>query len=489
MKKPIDLNSLIDSYKKLPEKSYKYIQKYFDFSIRESEVEQIESLITSLEIPDRYLSYFYVGYKIPQINKEFDLLKFGKHFIVNIEIKGRTSIEKAKNQLIKNKYYLSSINKKIKLFTYISADNQLYFLDEEEELIEVSFKKLKKLLENQELEHYSNIDDLFDPSCFLVSPFNDCDRFIKGEYFLTQQQQEHKKAILKEKSQFVFIEGAPGTGKTLLLYDLAKKYISDYEILIIHSGDLNIGHLKLKNQYNWNIVPAKQMKIALGDKPTAIFIDETQRLYPNQLDYLVQYLQDNRTLGFFSIDPRQILSLREKNYRNLTTLESLKQSKLYKLSDKIRTNKSLGTFIQGLFNLNRLSNCKNIDNVSLHYFDTIDKAKEFSISLGAQGWQIIDYTSQNYNGKNIEQMRLNMGLNAHNVLGQEFDKVIVLIGASFYYDPDGSLSVKGANYYDPERMLYQAITRARKQLMLIIVDNSTFMTKLINKLGENNLLS
>lgn len=81
-------------------------------------------------------------------------------------------------------------------------------------------------------------------------------------------------------------------------------------------------------------------------------------------------------------------------------------------------------------------------------------------------------------------MRLYRGLNAHGVLGQEFDKVLVLVGSTFYFGEDGGLAVRGKNYYDPERMFYQSVTRARKQIMLLIVNNPEFMTKLINALNN-----
>lgn len=47
---------------------------------------------------------------------------------------------------------------------------------------------------------------------------------------------------------------------------------------------------------------------------------------------------------------------------------------------------------------------------------------------------------------------------------------IVLVGSTFYYREEGRLAVRGNNYYDPERMFYQSVTRARKQIMLLVVD-------------------
>lgn len=83
-------------------------------------------------------------------------------------------------------------------------------------------------------------------------------------------------------------------------------------------------------------------------------------------------------------------------------------------------------------------------------------------------------------------MKLYRGLNAHGVLGQELDKVLVLVGSTFCYNASNIIGVRSANYYDPERMFYQSVTRARKQIMLLVVNNPDFMTRLINALNKIN---
>lgn len=484
IKKPIDLNSLVSSYHNLPEDTFETFKIFSKISIRDVEIEQIDSFINDIQVDNRYLGYFYVGYTIPQVNKEFDLLRFGEDYVLNVEIKSVLNEKDAKNQLLKNKYYLSLLGKNLKLFTYVESDHSLYQLDNEENFHKVNFEVLNQLLISQKLEHFSDLDNLFNPSDFLVSPFNDSEKFIEGSYFLTLQQEDFKRTILKNKEQFVVIGGRPGTGKTLLLYDLAKEFVKEDEIVIIHGGELNTGHLKLKQEYGWNIIPIKRYSSIEQIQPNVIFVDESQRVYPNQLDYIINYISTHGIRGFFSIDPFQILSLHERTFKNIDKFSYLENNKLYKLSEKIRTNKELGKFIQGLFNLNKMPNCKNFDNVSLHYFDDLQQAIDFSYGMENEGWQIIDYTNQNHNGAHIRKMLLNKGLNAHNVLGQEFDKVLAVVGPTFYYSDRGGLAVNGANYYDPERMFYQSITRARKQIMLVVVDNPDFMSKLLNAIKK-----
>lgn len=480
IKKPIDLNSLVSSYKYLSKETFEIFKKFSKISVKDIEIKQIGSFINDINVDNKYLGYFYVGYTIPQVNKEFDLLRFGEDYILNVEIKSILNEKSATDQLLKNKYYLSLLGKNLKLFTYIEADHSLYQLDKNENFQKVDFEVFEQLLTSQKLEHFTSLDNLFNPSDFLVSPFNNSEKFIEGSYFLTQQQDDFKRSILKNNEQFVIIGGLPGAGKTLLLYDLAKEFLKGNEIVIIHGGELNTGHLKLKQEYGLNIIPIRMVQSIEQIKPKVIFVDESQRVYPHQLQYIINYIKANGIRGMFSIDPQQILSLRERNYKNLDTFSYLENSNLYKLSKKIRTNRELGEFIKGLFNLNTMNYCKSFENISLHYFDDLRQAVDFSEGMENEGWQIIDYTKQNHKGAQIQKMLLNRGLNAHGVLGQEFDKVLAVVGPTFYYTDQGGLAVSEANYYDPERMFYQSITRARKQIMLVVVDNPSFMSKLLS---------
>ncbi|MED4297373.1 ATP-binding protein [Priestia megaterium] len=486
LRKPIDLNSLVSSYRNLSGETFEEILTFFDFTMRNDEIDQISAFIDNLCVDDKFLGYFYLGYKIPQIDKEFDLLRFGENYILNVEIKSILKEEDARNQLVQNKYYLSSLGKQLKLFTYIAEDNSFYQLLEDETFQLVDFAVFEKLLISQKVAHHSNLDDLFDPSYYLVSPFNNSERFNEGAYFLTKQQQEFKDEILKNMSQFTILEGLPGTGKTLLLYDLAKEFDKTNDIVMIHTGNLNLGHLKLIQQYKWRILSVKQVSAIEQIRPQIIFVDETQRMYPSQLTYIIEYVQEHGIIAVFSIDPRQILSIEERAFNNLDKLKSLQNKKSFPLSKKIRTNKELGAFIKGLFNLKHMKYCKNTENISLHYFDNINQARGFAEGMEDEGWQIIDYTGQRFNGEAIQKMQLHRGLNAHGALGQEFDKVLVLVGSTFYYNEQNSIAVRKANHYDPERMFYQSVTRARKQIMLLVVNNAEFMTKLISALNNNN---
>ena len=181
--KHINIISLTQAFDTLEKEEYKNLLDYHNIEVKDKEIDDLKSLITILNDREgikKIFSQFYVGYKIPQISKEFDLLRFGKDFIINIELKNNSTEEKILKQLKRNKYYLSFLNKKIYNFTFVENSKKLYRL-KNGELKEVEFTELAKLLYKQELIYINDIDAVFDPSDYLVSPFNSTENFINND--------------------------------------------------------------------------------------------------------------------------------------------------------------------------------------------------------------------------------------------------------------------------------------------------------------------
>ena len=181
-----------DSLKK---SSFDLYLKHYGIEIRYAELEDLKSLVEALyDLKEniRIFDGFYLGYKIPQIGKEFDLLRFGKESVINVELKSTSTEEKIQKQLVRNKYYLSYIGKTIFNLCYVSDTKSIYFLEGDESIDIVEVDYLRKLLIDQNIEGIESIDNLFNPSDYLVSPFNSTQKFLSGQYFLTNQQEDVK---------------------------------------------------------------------------------------------------------------------------------------------------------------------------------------------------------------------------------------------------------------------------------------------------------
>ncbi|MEC2486524.1 hypothetical protein P9W99_24545, partial [Bacillus cereus] len=70
----------------------------------------------------------------------------------------------------------------------------------------------------------------------------------------------------------------------------------------------------------------------------------------------------------------------------------------------------------------------------------------------------------------------------------EFDNVIVVIDSHFIYYKN-LLTSKKDYYYDNIKMLYQMVTRARKKLHIVIIDNEEILEKCLNILKSNRQVS
>ena len=124
---------------------------------------------------------------------------------------------------------------------------------------------------------------------YLFSPVTEPERFLNKEYFLTSQQKDIERRILdkirKVKYGYFWFSGLPGTGKTLLLYDIAMKLSVHQKVCMIHCGETG---------KEWKILHDRLLRIAfLSDSQleecpdlkeySAILVDEAHLLSVEEL--------------------------------------------------------------------------------------------------------------------------------------------------------------------------------------------------------------
>lgn len=468
---------------------------------KDSDQEALIGLVRNLNAGYKDLNDFYFSYSIPQISKEFDLIKIEVENsssneikgIINIELKsGNKGEEKIKEQLIQNQYYLGHISKNISSFTYVVETNKVYVL-EKDVFKETTFKHLSDRIKSMNYCYSDDINLLFKPTQYLVSPVNNPRQFLNGEYFLNGHQCEIRKEIIslvdKRRHCFLDVSGKAGTGKTLLMYDIAK-YYSDMKkkVLIIFCGQLP-DVSSLAEEMGVDIEPIKEIKEKYKEILQGydlILVDETQRIYKHQLEIIKKQVSENDILCIFFHDGEQIFTNEEENRRNCEKIKEI-SGRSFELSEKVRTNKNLASFIKNMFDLGKRNAGANYDCVNVIYSKNNTDAKNVLKHFRSRGYEFINFTASNHKETPFDCFIGMTHRNTHNVIGQEYDNVIIVLNKVFKYDEQGKLlGEEHVAHYLYRNLLFQAVTRAREKLVIVVVENQQLFSK-INMIKYNNL--
>lgn len=458
--------------------------------IKTHEINSLRILVDKMResgISLEMLNGFFYGYKIPQIGKEFDLLKFTDTASLNIELKSRgVPQEQILAQLKKNKYYLAHLGKENFFCSVITDSLTCYMLAEDESLHKIDFSVISDKIKSFESGYITDVDGLFRASDFLVSPLYTPDKFIKGEYFLTPAQEQIKRKALKavkELSDYGFfsLTGKPGTGKTLLLYDMAKELSFVGATVVIHCGKLSDRQKRLNGALkNFCVISEEEIESRpeIVGACRFVLVDEAHGISPEQFGKLCDKVKADKKICVFSCYPEQSLSGEDRLNGIIEKINSLSLCGQYKLSERIRTNKELASFISSVRNINKRPRIPlDCGNVSLSYANNSDEARSIIEYYRNHGYVFINYTSDPDDSRCA---LYESDFDARNVVGQEFDKVLMLMDDQFYYDERGMLH--GAPHSDSDcsylDLFYRGITRVREKLALVIVDAPDLLEKI-----------
>ncbi len=466
-------------------------QRDEEIKIRNEELELIKTIIANfifLRADQECLENWFYSFTIPQIGKEFDLLKIGRNnIIVNLELKSQeVPLEKIEKQLKQNQYYLSHLSKTIYSFTYMKCsdgDGKLFAYDGELKIC--SFDELISRINEVADPLPKNIEKFFRPKDYLISPLNTPEKFLNGKYYLNGQQEDIKKKIIdgiNGSKKLWGIKGAAGTGKTLLLYDIVKTLSVNFRICAVHCGILSEGHQYLnKHLKNVTIIDAKSLSTEKLQEYEIVCVDETQRLYESGLDTILTAYANGEINGcVFSYDYAQALSKSEIRSNNPKRLNEMEGYQEQKLTERIRTNIELFSFIRNMMRLyDKPHKPVEYRNVDVLFANSVEEADKLSRIYRRKGYTFITFTPSQYKNSTIDHY--SAFINSHQVIGQEFDKVLMVLDNNFRYNEKGELEGRehpNPNYLFP-KLFYQNISRAREKLCIIVLQNEVFFEKLL----------
>ena len=261
-----------------------------------------------------------------------------------------------------------------------------------------------------------------------------------------------------------------------MVYDIAKTLSANFRVTIVHCGMLCGGHDHLnKKMHNISIRSVSDVSYRSASETLSsadvVIIDEAHRMYALTRDEVIKFCKDKRKYCIYSYDSSQILSKSEEARDNAKTIEALCRNTKYKLKNKIRTNKELAIFITCLFDLSKFRREYAFKHVNIIYESDFDKACDRANILQTY----CDYTYIGYTPSTvyIDLNNQKTDVNTHKVIGQEFDKVCMILNDYFCYEYN---VLKCHEHPNPDyiftKLLYQGLTRVRSELTLIVTEKS-----------------
>lgn len=425
---------------------------YF-LKMREWELESMKALVRELEVhmQDVHALRFFYSFQVPRLGKEFDLLQIKNDQIVNIELKsGKVSDEAVRKQLLQNRYYLSVQGKMIQSYTYISSQERLVRLNNHDHIVEADWDQLCLALQRQSKDYEGDIEDLFQAEMYLFSPVTEPERFLNKEYFLTSQQKDIERRILdkirKVKYGYFWFSGLPGTGKTLLLYDIAMKLSVHQKVCMIHCGETG---------KEWKILHDRLLRIAflsdsrLEECPdfkeySAILVDEAHLLSVKELHRILELSEKHPVI--FSGDDEDMISDEEMDRTMLREIEHLPDIQSFHLTNRIRTNAELSSFIQNMMHLPEKRMVRYYPHIQVVYANDEEEAE-----ILLKGYQ---------------------------------DQLVFIIDERYYYDEKGYLREQRQKQQKPTavRMLFHRLNEAREEFAIIVKRNEAVYEVLLELL-------
>ena len=458
-------------------------------SVKRHEAQSVVNLVRDLQAHNATDPSLYEGFsfsfRIPQISSEFDLLKITDSHVINIELKIEdVGDERIEHQLARNRYYLAPLERITHTFTYVANTGTLFELQENGTFAEARIEHLAILLSFMSLDapYLDRVEDLFKASNYLVSPLNDTDRFLEGSYFLTNHQDQIKASFIAacvsagyEVPVVYLVYGSTGTGKSLLLYDLARSLSIPRQIGVIHCGVLSSGHELLnERQSSFHVLSAKGLEHVELESYGALLVDEAQHLWPSQLKLIVATAVEHCIPLYLSFDRRYITS---KSGENRDTEQIVRAAcpnvSIWELSRKIRTNRELVSFLRALSGTRGYPKIVSTHKVKVSYSDSVSGVLSLVEAYRGEGYQYISYMDPSSRDHCFDVIRIDGCPSVGEVVGQEFDKVVMVM--------DKTYSGEDNRLY--RQLLMQGLTCARDSIALVVYDDEQLLSKLLSILN------
>ena len=454
--------------------------------IKEWEIEGISKLVGHLMQEKATVNQlgFYYSYQVPKLGKEFDLLRVGSDKIINIELKSDiVSDDKIKKQLVQNRYYLGFLGRSIRSYTYISKVDRLVRLTNSGKLIDVGFDVLMDDIRSLENPLSGDIEELIREEDYIFSPLAEPDRFLNNEYFLTSQQKDIAYRITKNISDGVALfqgfTGAPGTGKTLLLYDLAMSLTVKQSAAIFHCGSFPLELKRLDERLKRIDFFDGTISGPLPDISgySVIFIDEGHRASKVMMENICEYAICHKIPVIVSYDCEDVIAAEELKRESIYVFESQEGFVKYRMTNRIRTNAELSSFIHCLMHYDKRNHRRYFPSVNILYARDDEEKNIIISSLIDDGYMYIY--------ENDSELTNTLGAeHIDKAVSGEYEKVAMVLDEDFYYDDD---YLRSRENHGNRRVVnvFHGLSRGKEALAVVVKNNEELIENILSIVQGN----
>ena len=284
---------------------------------------------------------------------------------------------------------------------------------------------------------------------------------MKKEYFLTAQQKDIERQILKsiriKRGGYYHFSGLPGTGKTLLLYDIAMKLSGRQMVCIIHCGASGQEWKRLHERLR-RIVWVSDSQITAEmrlDEYGTVLVDEAHLLDKETLENIVEAAGKRPVI--FTSDCEDQLSPEEVDQSVKLGIAKLPEIQTFRLTNRIRTNEEISSFVQNMMHIPDYKSGRRFPHVTVFYANDDQEAANLIQDAKKQGYQHL-----------LES----------EVAEKAYDSVAIILDGNYFYDSKKYLRSKKRTV----RNLFHQLNSAKEKLMLIVKDNEPFYAMLLGLL-------
>ena len=164
------------------------------------------------------------------------------------------------------------------------------------------------------------------------------------------------------------------------------------------------------------------------EKYRGILVDEAHLLSKDKIERLLELSKEQPVI--FSSDSEDVISSEEMDKENIKKLENQTDIKVFRLTNRIRTNAELSTFIQNMMHLPPRMNSRGYPHIFVVYANDDVEAENLLSDYIKQGYQWVEREESE-----MQEAQADLKMQAV----RDMDKIVLLLDERYYYDEEGYL--------------------------------------------------